>query len=130
MKYTVSFTAWYLNVGRISQLIRSDTPVSFRRKLGNNSREVFAVSIDEQTQAVIMQRLESWLFKNPIPPLGVLLATGKVLKEGDLFTLYHDFYGRGLSKYGRSQKPLPRDAIAELHNALSIRQESANTYFV
>ena len=98
MKYTVSFTAWYLNEERICQLIK---PIGW----GN-------------PRASAKHQLENWLQVNPIPTLGELIATNQPLKVGTLFTIYHDFYGRGLSKYARSGKSLPKDAIAELYNSL------------
>jgi hypothetical protein len=87
-------------------------------KLGNGSGEVFAMSGEGLARTTIKHELENWLRDNPIPSLGEMLATNRPLREGDLFTIYHDFYGSGLSKYGNSNKPLPRNAIAELHNAL------------
>jgi len=123
MKYTVSFTAWYLNPDRICQLIKSKSLLEHIKGIRNESRQVFALSSEGLALAAIKDELENWLRENPIPTLGEILATNKPLKEGDLFTIYHDFYGRGLSKYGNSNEPLPRTAIAEIHNLLKYDQK-------
>ncbi len=100
-------------------MIRSDALSNVAQEHATTSGRVFTLSPEGQARAVVKHELESWLQRNPIPSLGELLATHKPLVVGNLFTIYHDFYGRGLSKYVSFTEPLPRDAIAELHNTLS-----------
>jgi hypothetical protein len=44
MKYTVSFTAWYLNADRICQLIGSATLIRFAQELGSAFLGMFSLS--------------------------------------------------------------------------------------
>lgn len=64
--------------------------------------------------ANLQREFEEWLRQNPIPQLGQLLSRGTTLRQGEPFALYHDFYGKGLSRYRNPLAPLPRDANAEL----------------
>ena len=115
MKYRISITAWYLNMNRICQLLRrgeTDLPLRPRRiTLTDESLE------RDRAQAAVKQLLEEWLHCNSIPSLGSLLAKNERIAEGSLFTIYHDFYGKGLTKYANLEM-LPRDASAEIHNTL------------
>lgn len=118
MTYTVSFTAWYLNPERICQLVDAPTLAHHLNKLEGVSGTAFVGSDIGIARSVIKQKLEEWLHQNPVPSLGELIVKGSPLREGTLFTIYQDFYGRGLSKFNNSAKPIPRNAIAELHNTL------------
>lgn len=118
MTYTVSFTAWYLNPERICQLLNAPALAQHLGKLENVSGRAFSNSAAEVARGIIKHELENWLHCNSVPSLGELVVTGKPLRQGTLFTVYQDFYGRGLSKYNHISGPLPRNAIAELHNTL------------
>lgn len=118
MKYKISFTAWYLNPERICQLVNAPVLAQHLSKLENFTGRAYAFSDVGIARSTIKQKLEEWLHCNSVPSLGELVVTDKPLREGTLFTVYQDFYGRGLSKYNNIQGPLPRNAIAELHNTL------------
>jgi len=122
MKYTVSFTAWYLNPERIYQLVNAPTLAHHLDKLDGVSGRAFLHSDAGIARSVVKQKLEEWLHCNPVPSLGELVVKGE-LREGKLFTIYQDFYGRGLSKYNDLAGALPRNAIAELHNTLKYDEQ-------
>ena len=117
MKYTLTITAWYLNTERVCQLINSKQLMQHLGTLGNFTGTTFALSREGMVQSAIKQELETWLHKNTIPSLGELIVKNQPINNGALFTIYQDFYGKGLSKYNNT-KNLPRDAKAELHNKL------------
>lgn len=121
MKHNVTITAWYLNVSRICQLIGGANLAKAAQILGNVRGPVFAFSEEGITQATVKEQLERWLLRNPVPTLGELVTTGKKIKRGQRFTLYHDFYGKGLHNYNNPRKQLPRNAIAELHTKLRFK---------
>ena len=117
MKYSVSFTAWYLNFDRIWQLLNPlELAEHFARLEGVTGRAYMNSSIGI-ARLMIKQKLEEWLHCNAVRSLGESIVTHN-LKPGDLFTIYQDFYGRGLSKYAGIPGDLPRDAVAELYNTL------------
>lgn len=97
MKYKISFTAWYLNIECICQLINAPVLGNHLSQLDNVSGGKFAFSEVGIARSTIKQKLEEWLHCNSVPSLGELIVTGKPLSEGTLFTIYQDFYGRGLS---------------------------------
>ena len=119
MKYTTSITAWYLHTNRISQLLN-------QKELGSSAPPFEVTSSDESLKADIAQArmkrlLEEWLHHNNIPSLGFLVEKNKKIAPGTHFTIYHDFYGKGLLKYANLPE-LPRTAVAELHTTLKYDQ--------
>lgn len=118
MRYTLSLTAWYLNPERIYQLINTKSLLNHLNNLAGHKGSAFLYSPEGITRGAIKQELEDWLHHNAIPSLGELTAKGETIRSGQLFTLYHNLYGKGLSKYSNPNDPIPRDAIAELHNKL------------
>ncbi len=123
MKYQLSFTSWYLNVERISQLINSKALMKHLLILNGYSGVSFVGTPQEISRSYIKQALEEWLHSNRIPSLGELIVSNSSLKNGDLFTIYQDFYCKGLKKYNDPRKPIPRDAVAEIHNKLKFDPE-------
>lgn len=121
MKYNLNFTAWYLNPDRIYQLINTKALLQQLSILNGAVGRANIYSPEGIARGVIKQNLEEWLHVNTIPSLGELIAKNVDLKKGQLFTIYQDFYGKGLSKYNNSTQPLPRDAIAEIHNKLKYK---------
>lgn len=118
MKYQIDITAWYLNVDRICQLLSSQGLLQaasilngFKGPAGARSREGIARSIAKKS-------LEEWLQVNSVPALGELFAKGGRPKAGQLFTIFHDFYGKGLSKYNSPSQEIPRNAVAQIHSKL------------
>jgi hypothetical protein len=120
MKYKLHLTAWYLNPERICQLINSKALAQHLAALGTHSGIAHILSSAGVARSIIKQELESWLHVNEVPSLGELIARGRRLQPGDLFTTYQDFYGKGLRKYRDATRGLPRDATAELHNSLPL----------
>ena len=53
----------------------------------------------------------------------MLIARNTKLEPGTLFTIYYDFYGKGLPKYSRVRE-IPKDAMAELHNKLKYADDT------
>lgn len=123
MKYSIDFTAWYLNPSRICQLLDRDTLNEYLVTAGNHQGRAHVGSDVGIARTAIKQELERWLHNNPVPSLGELILSKKLLESGQFFTVYQDFYGKGLSKYNHCRGPLPRDAIAELHNTLKFEDE-------
>lgn len=123
MKYSIDFTAWYLNPDRISQLLDRDTLHEFIATASSHSGRAHIFSDVGIARNAIKHELERWLHNNPVPSLGELILSKKPLKTGQLFTVYQDFYGKGLAKYNKCRGPLPRDAIAELHNKLKFEDD-------
>ena len=118
MKYTVSFTAWYLNPDRIAQLLAINEMSIHAKSLSGISGRVKFHSDADIARNAIKQNLEEWLHHNKVPSLGELIVKKEPLAEGMLFTIYQDFYGKGLSRFNNIQGALPRDAIAELYSTL------------
>lgn len=123
MKYTLTITAWYLNTKRVCQLINSKQLIQHLSTLGNFTGPAFAFSSEGIAQSAIKQELEAWLHKNTIPSLGELIVKNQPIKNGTLFTIYQDFYGKGLSKYNNVNS-IPRNAVAELHNKLKYSENT------
>ena len=69
--------------------------------------------------SALARHLRQWLHANEVPSLGEILAKDTLPTEGQRFAIYHDFYGRGLSKYRLPSVEIPRDAVAEVYCALS-----------
>ncbi len=123
MKYTLSITAWYLNTERVLQLINSQQLIQHLGALGGFSGRAFSQSSEGIAKSAIKQELEAWLHNNTIPSLGELFVKNKSIENGTLFTIYQDFYGKGLSKYANTNT-IPRDAIAELHIKLKYAENT------
>ena len=122
MKYKLNFTAWYLNVDRIYQLINSKELINHMSTLEGVQGSCYLGSPEGLARSVIKQSLEDWLHVNEIPSLGELIVQGKKLEKGQLFTIFQDFYGKGLSLFSDSMKTIPRDAVAEIHNKLKLKE--------
>ncbi len=116
MKYCIDLTAWYLNPSRICQLLDQDTLNEYLKMANSQKGPVFYATDVGNARNAIKHELERWLHSNQVPSLGELILSKGTLRSGQLFTVYQDFYGKGLSKYRNRQGPLPRDAIAELHS--------------
>lgn len=115
MKYRISITAWYLHMNRICQLLKKgEADLHMRPHRGTVTDDSLERDL---AQATVKQALEEWLHCNSIPSLGSLLVKNESVAEGGLFTIYHDFYGKGLTKYANPGL-LPRNALAELHSTL------------
>lgn len=123
MKYAVDFTAWYLNQDRICQLLDRDTLHEYLATASSHQGRAHIGSDVGIARNAIKHELERWLHNNPVPSLGELILSNKPLASGQLFTVYQDFYGKGLSKFYHHHGPLPRDAIAELHNKSKFEDE-------
>ena len=106
IKHHVGMTAWYLNVSRVQQLICS---------AGTGLHELYRAA-DVPSLA---RNLRQWLHANEVPSLGEIFARDALPTEGQRFSIYHDFYGRGLSKYRFPSIEIPRDAVADVHCTLS-----------
>lgn len=124
MKYRLELTAWYLNPERIYQLINTKELLSHLTTLQGVSGRSFIQSPEGIARSLIKQSIEEWLHVNEIPSLGELISKGNPLKKGQLFTVFQDFYGKGLGVYSDSSKPIPRDAIAEIHNKLKYKDDT------
>lgn len=117
MKYKLTITAWYLNIDRVLQLVNSRHLILRWENIDQKTGTVFSPFQKEIARSLIKEELESWLHSNRIPSLGELVVKNSKLESGTLFTIYQDFFGKGLAKFSNMEK-LPRDAIAELHNKL------------
>lgn len=118
MKYKLEITAWYFNQERSVQLIN---PQNFISKVA--SLKLGLENVDEYwrefaTRNLIIQEFSEWLHSNKIPTLAELLIKKPKLNNGDLFSIYHDFYGNGLGKFQSSNAPNPQNMFAEVHNRL------------
>ncbi|MFH2064743.1 MAG: hypothetical protein ABIK15_06070 [Pseudomonadota bacterium] len=121
--YKIDLTAWYLNVERICQLINSPALLDsisvlsgFKGPAGMMSKEGIAISVAQKS-------LEEWLQINVVPTLGELFAKETLPRQGQLFTIYHDFFGKGLSKYNSPSQEIPRNAVAQIHTKLKYNDE-------
>jgi len=117
MKYRIDLTVWYLNFSRLSQILNSDYLIQHFSILNNHIGTISTLSQEDIACSVLKKATEDWLHVNKIPTLGELY-TKNDLNSGQLFTIYHDFYGIGLLKYKDATKPIPRDAVAQIHNKL------------
>ena len=109
---SIKITAWYLNPERITQLIGTELVLGYANK--NISGKVNVASEGAICRSLLKEELEKWLTVNQVTPFEVMLHEGN-MKAGNHFTLYHDFYGKGLSNYSMEGLPLPRDVYAEIY---------------
>jgi hypothetical protein len=117
----VNITAWYLNSERVSQLIGSQRLLSIAQVLKGFSGRASLMSKEDITKTALKEEVENWLHNNSVPSLGECIAKKIKLKQGDLFTIFQNFYGKGLAKYSHfSENNLPNDAVAELHNKTQV----------
>ena len=124
MKYRLTITAWYLNPDRIYQLINSKGLLEHLKTLSGHVGRANVYTPEGMARSIIKQELEEWLHNNAIPSLGELIAKNVELRKGQLFSIYQNFYGKGLSKYNNPEKPIPRDAIAELHKKIDYKENT------
>lgn len=117
MKYPFSITAWYLQGDRLLQMLDARKLASYASFLSSPGGVTACDSSLGLGRALMKQELEIWLRNNPVPSLGELLAKypDKPLPNGAKFTVIHDFYCRGLTKFIGASTELPLDAIAEIH---------------
>lgn len=123
MKYEISFTAWYLNPNRICQLLDKASLYAHLEAVNSHQGRNHWGSPAYVAHTAIKHELEAWLHSNAVPSLGELIINNCEIPPGTLFTVYQDFYGKGLSKYNNIRGALPRNAIAELHNKLKFEDD-------
>lgn len=116
--HQIKITAWYLNVERIYQLIGSQTILENINRINGCTGRSHLLSPEGMARTFIKEELEKWLQGATVPTIGELITKNKVIEQGQLFTVYQDFYGKGLSKF-QDIDLLPKGAVAELHNKLS-----------
>ena len=118
MKYQIDITAWYINTSRIPQLLNIDDLVQYGSILDSLGNTLGALPHEAVNISIAKKVVEDWLRVNDVPSMGKLLTKERLPKDGQLFTIYHDFYGNGLLKYAPSSQEIPRNAIAQIHNKL------------
>lgn len=129
MTYRISFTSWYLNADRISQLLRLPDSRSRFPTHGQSTAVLHAESTEGRAIRNLNAELEDWLATNTVPSLAQLMLDEERIESGDLFVIHQDFYGRGLSKYSNSSKPAPRDASAEIYCKLGYADKTLRIIF-
>lgn len=114
-KLKIDMTAWYLNNERVMQLLGS-TFMSYAPMLANSKSLEDIFSPVSRARTALIEGLKTWLQHNSVPSLCELIEKGEI-QDGARFTIYHDFYGKGL-KGLEIDGPVPAGTICELHNKL------------
>lgn len=123
MKYEADITALYLNQERISQLLNTPVLTQAASTLRGFRGPSWVLSPEGAARSTIAKLIGEWLQDNHVPSLGELFTKDKLPSVGDRFTIYHDFYGNGLTKYASQLKKIPRNAAAQIHNKLRFNKE-------
>ncbi len=117
----IKITGLYLNAERTYQLIGSERLLSASKLLDGYASRANILSQEGIARTFLKEQIEYWLHNNETPTLGELLSKKVVLHKGQLFTIYQDFYGKGLSKYIHySEENLPKEAFAVVHNKIQV----------
>lgn len=123
MPYTIDLTAWYLNSDRILQLLNRKDLQQVQFILSGFKGPSGAMTNEGIARSILKKTLEEWLQNNKIPTLGELFTKSHHPKSGQLFTILHDFYGKGLKKINSPSKEIPRDATAEIYAKLKFSDD-------
>ena len=116
-KYELSMTAWYLNPSRIAQLLDTPDLVQLLPVLKATPGPTGIFTEAGIAQSAYKRAIEKWLAVNDVPSMGELISKQR-LKTGQIFTIYHDFYCKGLAQFNSSLNEIPRNAVAEIHHTL------------